>query len=168
MGRERIIFATEKVMITEQVEKAKVKYFYIRDEEEPRRVLTIGYYMSLLDYSKESGVVDYCYSINKIVDPKLYTLDPRLRMVMGRREFQVLAKTFRRKFGGDAFSRKVARSFSKTRQTIDSIQYDGSKKLLHAIAEAILENAVDSDYTDYSLKKICLQICKKFSDAEQK
>jgi hypothetical protein len=51
MGRERIIFATEKVMITEQVEKAKVKYFYIRDEEEPRRVLTIGYY-----YFKESGV----------------------------------------------------------------------------------------------------------------
>jgi hypothetical protein len=163
MMKKQIIFASEKVMIESLVESKKTKYFYIRDDKEPRRVLTIGYM-----HFEDKGVIVYSCTLNKVVPKSTYTIDPRLRKVMGKREFQALVKTFRKRFGGDAFSRKVARAIMDSRIGPHFFMYDGSKKILLAIVNDILAQQWDSDLKDLSLRTICFQVRDRFANAEQK
>ena len=87
----------------------KLKYCYLKDTD-PQRVLSIGYKIV-----PETKTLEFAFSLNKVVPRKKITLDQRLRLVMEPQAFRELQKKFRRRFGGDQFSRRTARAILAAR-----------------------------------------------------
>lgn len=81
----------------------KIKFMYLKDPTEPRRVVTLGWVI-------EDTVVRFAFAANKVVPAADRQLDPRVRMLMEPKAFSSLQKRFRRRFGGDTFCRKTART----------------------------------------------------------
>jgi len=85
--------------------KNDLKFVYLRDPEDFRRVLTIAWC-----YDEKTNFISYNYAINKIAEKSELRLDDRLRLFIGNPLFKELQKRFNKRFGGDQHSRKQARA----------------------------------------------------------
>lgn len=78
-----------------------IRFAYIKDPENQKRVVTIG-------YAIEGNRIIFDTTVNKVVEPLL--LDPRLREVIGNEAFRIIQERFKRKFRGDSHHKRIARA----------------------------------------------------------
>ena len=133
----------------------KLKFAYLRDPGDERRVLTLCWHdgMSLM------GDVHYAYTINKIVEKKDLRLDDRLRPFLGNAIFKDLQKKFTKRFGGDQHCKKQARAVVKGKfmKGPYRVKYDSEKNIilliLNDIYDRINESLFDGNgnYTTYKI-----------------
>jgi hypothetical protein len=101
----------------------QVKFWYIRDPNEPQRVVTIAARLdnSVIGYE----LVRYAFAVNKVVSKESSRIDQRLRLdsaITGICQcdpswWYNLQKRFEARYKGDQFSRKVGREKALERLT---------------------------------------------------
>lgn len=86
-----------------------LKFVYLKDPIDERRVLTIGY--CVYDtYGALDNCIKYYYAINKVVDKEVYTIDGRLKEFLGSTCFKEVQKRFKKRYGGDQHNKKIAKA----------------------------------------------------------
>jgi len=78
-----------------------IRFAYIKDPENQKRVVTIG-------YAIDGNRIIFDVTVNKVVEPLL--LDPWLREVIGNEAFQDIQERCKRKFKGDPHRKRIARA----------------------------------------------------------
>lgn len=84
-----------------------LKFVYLKDPIDERRVLTIGYRVD--DMLDDRKAIRYNFTVNKIVDKVDWKLDDRLREFLGNENFNKIQKKFKKRFGGDQHNKKIAK-----------------------------------------------------------
>lgn len=84
-----------------------LKFVYLKDPIDERRVLTIGYRVD--DMLEGRKAIRYNFTVNKIVDESDWKLDDRLRDFLGNENFNKIQKKFKKRYGGDQHNKKIAK-----------------------------------------------------------
>jgi hypothetical protein len=119
--------------------KHKMKFAYLHDPNDHRRVATLVYAVDDI-----ANVIRYNYTVNKIVDNA--TLDSRLRLIVGKTVYKDLNKRFYKRFGGDAHCKNQARlvAIGKLKKRAFEIPYQTYQqgKIILLIVEDILQTRI--------------------------
>jgi hypothetical protein len=102
-------------MLTEEIHMVKdLKFAYIRDPYNKKRVITIGW-----DFPDTADPSTLCYSlaVNKVVNSEEFELDSRLSLLLPASEFRALRKAMRKRFGSESHCRSTARNEIVKRMT---------------------------------------------------
>jgi hypothetical protein len=130
------------MMVNEEINKPDLRFTYLRDPSDFRRVLTIARRVS-----KTHGTVEFAYTVNKIEPKKNIQLDQRLRDLMSAQDFSDLQRKFKSRFKlrNDQHHRKQARAVATGRfiQRHFLIVYR-ERKVIEDILEALAENKISS------------------------
>lgn len=85
-----------------------LKFVYLKDPTDERRVLTIGYCVEELLLGTKKAI-RYNFTVNKIVDESNWKLDDRLREFLGNENFNKIQRKFKKRYSGDQHNKKIAK-----------------------------------------------------------
>jgi hypothetical protein len=148
----------------------KLRFAYLRDPEEPQRVVTLGWVIKTIQDLEhpeyEQQWIWYQYAINKIVPKEKTRLNERIRPFLGNELFKATQKRLLKRYGGDQHCKKRARAIvqGKFESGYSTKHTQGN----HAIKEIVAHLASQHEHPHQDLAvRILSEVIRREKDESQ-